>query len=121
MINRRFSADSEEEFDELRKLYFNNHNIISEFISEIINSYLFPNDDKLFLMRADYLLKMEQCNYLFVKPIELRLRFTDFVYQNRVRAMLPARQLPYKRHAPRDTEDYKNSYLNESSRYTYGN
>ena len=50
-MNRRFSADSEEEFDELRKLYFNNHNIISEFISEIINSYLFPSDEKLYLMR----------------------------------------------------------------------
>ena len=61
---------------------------------------------------------MENCKYLFVKPIELRNRFTDFVYENRMRAILPARSIPTSRRMPRDTEEYKT--MNESSRYTYG-
>ena len=56
---RRFSADSEEEFEDLRRLYLSNHNIISEFISEIISTYLFPTEDLQYLNKQNYLLKME--------------------------------------------------------------
>ena len=39
------------------------------------------------------MLKMEDCNFVLIKPHELRKQYTEYVWQNRARAMLPTKLL----------------------------
>ncbi len=38
---------------------------------------------------------MKDCNYLLIRPNDLRKRFTDFVLMNQSRALLPSRTTLY--------------------------
>jgi len=88
-------------------LYSTNANILREFAQLTINTYLFPASSGLLtpdrnprdtfsserLTRSDFLCKLEDCDYLLLKPNELRKRFTDYVLTNKARAMLPSRNI----------------------------
>jgi len=103
----RFAASTSDEadFQELLALYSTNANILREFAVLTINNYMFPLSAGLLtpdrdshsgidrLSRSDFLCKIADCDYLFLKPNELRKRFTEYVMMNKARAMLPSRTI----------------------------
>ena len=103
----RFVASNEDEadFQDLLALYSTNVNILREFAVLTINNYLFPLSAGLLtpdreshsgvdrLTRSEFLCKLAECDYLFLKPNELRKRFTEYVMMNKARAMLPSRTI----------------------------
>ena len=83
-----------EEFYELVALYSTNSNILREFAVFIESSYLFPDKSQSaqYLTRKEFLKRMEESEYLIIKPNELRKKYTQFVYNNKLRALLPSRK-----------------------------
>lgn len=66
--------------------------MIREFSVHLVSTFLFPqSDDRQYLMRSDFLKKLDDCAFLLVKPHELRKKYTEFVWQNKARALLPTR------------------------------
>lgn len=73
----------EKDFEALLELYTTNASILREFTVNIKNEYLFPpNGEKSILNKKDFMHRAEECKYILVKPIELRKRFTEFVFNN---------------------------------------
>lgn len=63
----------------------------------VCNDVLFPmTEDKDYLTRQDFFDKMADCNYVILKPNDLRKKFTEYVYQNKARAQMPSKPLPRK-------------------------
>jgi hypothetical protein len=57
-----------------------NSNMLREFAVLLITTHLFPSStEKQYLTRQDFLTRMEESNHLFLKPHELRKRYTEFV------------------------------------------
>jgi hypothetical protein len=78
-----------EEHQELMKLYANNHMIISEFSKVFSAKHLFPTrQESAPIDKFEFIEYMHQSDYLIVNPVELRNRYSQFVYQNKVRAQL---------------------------------
>jgi len=105
---RRFSSAHEDsEFQELFGLYATNSNMLREFANQVASVYLFPYsaDDRQYLMREDFLRRMEDCKFLVIKPHELRKKYTEYVWQNQARARLPSR--PLKRNTKESYEEVK--------------
>lgn len=104
---RRFpSALEDAEFQELFALYATNSNMLREFASHAASSFLFPaSEARQYLVREDFLRRLEDCKHLLVKPHELRKKFTEYVWQNQARARLPAR--PLKRLSKESAEEVK--------------
>lgn len=91
---RRFTSDSDDsDFQELLSLYSTNANMLREFSNHICSLYLFPStlDDKQYMQRAEFLKRMEDCVYLLIKPNEIRKKYTEYVWQNKARALLPSK------------------------------
>jgi len=53
---------------------------------------------------------------MFLKPNELRKRYTEFVYLNRERAMMPVKPMRYTRDAP---EEHKNEDAGQNQRHSH--
>jgi hypothetical protein len=47
---------------------------------------------KQYLMKKDFLKRMDDSGNLFIKPNELRKKYTEFVMFNKARALLPSRK-----------------------------
>ena len=92
-LQKKFSSDQEEEqFEELMQLYTTNSAIIKEFSYYLSNSFLFTSDeDRMALRKIDFQIKIENSNYVLVKPNEIRKLFTEFVINNKSRALLPSK------------------------------
>jgi hypothetical protein len=56
-------------------------------------------------MRDDFIKRLEDCKYLLIKPHEIRKKYTEYVWQNRPRALLPSR--PLKRNRKESGEEIK--------------
>ena len=55
--------------------------MLKEFAIYISNMYLFPStDDKQYLLRQDFVRKMEECSYALIKPHSIRQKFTEYVW-----------------------------------------
>ena len=90
--------------------------MLKEFSIHLSDSYLFPSsDDKQYLMRQDFIRKMEEHAYLLIKPHEIRKKYTEFVWQNKARALLPTRILRRTQGYRESGEESKDYSLNESS------
>jgi len=73
-------------------LYTTNSAIIKEFSYYLSNSFLFTSDeDRMALRKIDFQIKIENTNYVLVKPNEIRKLFTEFVINNKSRALLPSK------------------------------
>jgi len=44
-------------------------------------------------MRAQFMKRMEESNFILIKPHEIRKKFTDYVIQNKARALVPSKAL----------------------------
>lgn len=83
--------EEEQEYEDIVALYTTNCHMPREFSLLLISTYFFPiEDDKQEMNKKSFLKKLESCQYLFVRPNDIRKRFTDFVCENRARAMLPS-------------------------------
>jgi hypothetical protein len=92
-VFRSFSSELErDEFNEIIKLYTTNCNMVKEFAIHLANEILFPSIKAgNSLMRHQFIEKMEQSNFVLVKPSEIRKMFTKYVHTNKSRALLPTR------------------------------
>ncbi|CDW88208.1 UNKNOWN [Stylonychia lemnae] len=117
---RRFQTDTEDsEFQELLSLYSTNANMLREFGNHIASIFLFPSsEDRQYLMRPDFIKKMEESAYLLIKPHEIRKKYTEYVWQNKARALLPSKLMRRTTHGIRENgEESKNpSEINDSIR-----
>lgn len=82
---KRFEGDSNlKNFQDLRQLYTTNNGIIRDFAYSMIDQYIFPQSDKRSsLFKNDFVLIMEQCSNLFIKPHDIRKKYTEYVYTHR--------------------------------------
>jgi hypothetical protein len=65
---------------------------------------------------------MEEHKFILIKPNEIRKRFTEFVYQNKPRALMPTKVLrKYKQQHYNDKsfEEESKSYYHDTSRNSY--
>jgi hypothetical protein len=54
--------------------------MLREFAIHIVSMYFFPSsEEKHYLERKDFLKKMEDSQYMIIRPIEIRKRFTEYV------------------------------------------
>ena len=83
--NRKFEGDSNlKNFQDLRQLYSTNNGIIRDFAFSMIDTYVFPSlEQRPSLLKQDFMKIMETCNYVFVKPHEIRKKYTEYVYTHR--------------------------------------
>lgn len=77
---RRFQSESEDsEFQELLSLYSTNANMLKEFANQVASIYLFK-DGSNYLMRQDFVKKLEESAFLILKPHEIRKKYTEYVW-----------------------------------------
>jgi hypothetical protein len=57
-------------------------------------------------MKQDFLSKIEDAEYIFIRPHELRKRFTEYVILNKARAMLPSRTIVNSRKSNQMNQSY---------------
>jgi len=76
------------------QLYTTNSNIVKEFAIFLINTFFFPSlEEKQYLSQTEFVKRMEDSKYAILKPYELRRLYTEYVFQNRQRAMLPSKSI----------------------------
>lgn len=79
--------------------------MLREFANQVASQYLFPNpEERQYLMREDFMKRLEECKYLLLRPHEVRNKYTEYVWQNKARALLPSRS--FKR-TTKDSEEQK--------------
>jgi hypothetical protein len=82
---KRFEGDSNlKNFQDLRQLYTTNNGIIRDFAYSMIDTHIFPPSEKRpSLFMNDFIKIMEQCAFMFIKPHEIRKKYTEYVYTHR--------------------------------------
>jgi len=54
--------------------------MVRDFAIFMIDSYLFPStESRQSLFKMDFLKIMECCNYILIKPFEMRKKYTEYV------------------------------------------
>ena len=112
---RRFTSEADDsDFQELLALYSTNGNMLREFSNHLSSLYLFPvtlTEEKQYLNRQEFLKRIADFQYLLVKPNEVRKKFTEYVWQNKARALLPSKlMLPRQRDSKRAEQTGKNRF-----------
>jgi hypothetical protein len=112
------SPNDREEFEDLLALYGTNPNMMREFAKILSSTYFFNNEsvEKQELSKKQFVNLLRECQYVLLKPNEIRKRYTDYVIKNSYRAYLPVENLK-RTHPKRD----KDSMLEESKLSIYDN
>jgi len=67
-------------------------------------------------MRPDFIKKMEDSAYLLIKPHEIRKKYTEYVWQNKARALLPSKLMRRTTQGLHGEESKNPSEVNDSTR-----
>jgi len=71
--------------------------MIKEFSIAVCCAYLFPSsEDNSRLSKQEFFKKVQTANFFFLKANELRKRFTEYLIQNKHRALLPTKKAPLR-------------------------
>ena len=70
-------------------LYSTNQEIIKDFSLFLISKFISPYiTDKNHILRDQFIEIIKASNYVLINPVELRKKFTEFVFLNQTRALL---------------------------------
>ena len=95
--SKRFvSEDEDKVFRELFALYSTNPSLMKEFALSFTTRFIFADtdsqDEQLPLRKQEFYKKMQEINFVALKPYEFRKKYTEFVIQNHHRALLPRKR-----------------------------
>lgn len=80
--------------------------MLREFSIMLVNTHFFPSvQEKQYLTRQDFQLKMEESSFILLRPHEIRKKYTEFVMANKSRALLPSRTILRPSIKKRDTRE----------------
>ncbi|CDW73763.1 UNKNOWN [Stylonychia lemnae] len=83
-------ADYDHDLYELIQMYSHEKDVLEDFAKDMIGMYLFPPHYKnQFLREKEFTERMKEFKYIFLNPVQLREKFTIYIFDRKQRGMLP--------------------------------